>query len=124
MLGRLEYQRGNFDAALQVFKGIDIKLLTPRITKAIVDRTRPCNKPPRSSKAVTLPPPTSMSMHSVSLLLEAILLKARSLEELGSCKGIIYTKRLLLLEDSVLTLLLFFFFNRSCRGMQTNLGHG
>ena len=94
MLGRLEYQRGNFDAALQVFKGIDIKLLTPRITKAIVDRTRPCNKPPRSSKAVTLPPPpTSMSMHSVSLLLEAILLKARSLEELGSCKGIISTQK-------------------------------
>lgn len=86
LLGRLEYQRGNFDAALQVFKGIDIKVLTPRIIKAIVDRTRPCSKPPRSSKAVTLPPPTSMSMHSVSLLLEAILLKARSLEELGSCK--------------------------------------
>ncbi|XP_009109801.1 protein NPGR1 [Brassica rapa] len=87
LLGRLEYQRGNFDAALQVFKGIDIKVLTPRITKAILDRTRPCNKPPRSrASAVTLPPPSSMSMHSVSLLLEAILLKARSLEELGSCK--------------------------------------
>lgn len=86
LLGRLEYQRGNFDAALQVFKGIDIKVLTPRIIKAIGDRTRPCNKPPRSSKALTLPPPSSMSMHSVSLLLEAILLKARSLEELGSCK--------------------------------------
>ncbi|KAE8683322.1 GPN-loop GTPase 2-like isoform X1 [Hibiscus syriacus] len=43
LLGRLEYQRGNFDAALQVFQGIDIK---------------------------------------VSLLLEAILLKAKSLEEL------------------------------------------
>lgn len=93
MLGRLEYQRGNFDAALQVFKGIDIKVLTPRIIKAIVDRTRPCSKPPRSSKAVTLPPPTSMSMHSVSLLLEAILLKARSLEELGSCKSIISTQK-------------------------------
>lgn len=92
MLGRLEYQRGNFDAALQVFKGIDIKVLTPRITKAIVDRTRPCNKPPRSSKALTLPPPSSMSMHSVSLLLEAILLKARSLEELGSSKGYLFLK--------------------------------
>lgn len=83
MLGRLEYQRGNFDAALQVFKGIDIKVLTPRIIKAIVERTRPCK--PRSRAVVV--PPSSMSMHSVSLLLEAILLKARSLEELGSYKG-------------------------------------
>ncbi|ESQ34110.1 hypothetical protein EUTSA_v10006966mg [Eutrema salsugineum] len=83
LLGRLEYQRGNFDAALQVFKGIDIKVLTPRIVKAIVERTRPC-KPPRSRVAIV--PPSSMSMHSVSLLLEAILLKARSLEELGCCK--------------------------------------
>lgn len=83
MLGRLEYQRGNFDAALQVFKGIDIKVLTPRIIKAIVERTRPCKS---RSKAVIVPP-TSMSMHSVSLLLEAILLKARSLEELQSYKG-------------------------------------
>lgn len=82
LLGRLEYQRGNFDAALQVFKGIDIKVLTPRIIKAIVEKTLPCK--PRS-KAVIVPP-TTMSMHSVSLLLEAILLKARSLEELGSYK--------------------------------------
>ncbi|CAH2034065.1 unnamed protein product [Thlaspi arvense] len=83
LLGRLEYQRGNFDAALQVFKGIDIKVLTPRIVKAIVERTRPC-KPSRSRAVIASP--SSMSMHSVSLLLEAILLKARSMEELGSCK--------------------------------------
>ncbi|EOA36817.1 hypothetical protein CARUB_v10008472mg [Capsella rubella] len=82
LLGRLEYQRGNFDAALQVFKGIDIKVLAPRIIKAIVERTRPCK--PRSKVVVV--PPSSMSMHSVSLLLEAILLKARSLEELGLYK--------------------------------------
>uniref|UniRef100_A0A1J3GME1 Tetratricopeptide repeat protein 7A n=1 Tax=Noccaea caerulescens TaxID=107243 RepID=A0A1J3GME1_NOCCA len=83
LLGRLEYQRGNFDAALQVFKGIDIKVLTPRIIKAIVERTRP-SKPSRSR--VVIVPPSSMSVHSISLLLEAILLKARSLEELGSYK--------------------------------------
>ncbi|CAH8349809.1 unnamed protein product [Eruca vesicaria subsp. sativa] len=84
LLGRLEFQRGNFDAALQVFKGIDIKVLTPRITKSILDKTRSCNKPPRSKSPP--PPQTSMSMHSISLLLEAILLKSRSLEELGSFK--------------------------------------
>ncbi|KAJ6404951.1 hypothetical protein OIU84_013012 [Salix udensis] len=38
LLGRLEYQRGNLDAALQVFQGIDIKALTPKMIKAIVER--------------------------------------------------------------------------------------
>ncbi|KAK8552034.1 hypothetical protein V6N12_040650 [Hibiscus sabdariffa] len=79
LLGRLEYQRGNFDAALQVFQGIDIKSLTPRMTMAIVERTR--QRKPRSKGDII--PPSVMSMHSVSLLLEAILLKAKSLEELG-----------------------------------------
>ncbi|XWS21292.1 hypothetical protein CRYUN_Cryun30bG0043100 [Craigia yunnanensis] len=79
LLGRLEYQRGNFDAALQVFQGIDIKGLTPRMTRAIIERTR--QRKPRSKGDII--PPSVMSMHSVSLLLEAILLKAKSLEELG-----------------------------------------
>ncbi|XVF36424.1 hypothetical protein REPUB_Repub19eG0057400 [Reevesia pubescens] len=79
LLGRLEYQRGNFDAALQVFQGIDIKSLTPRMTRAIVERTR--QRKPRSKGDII--PPSVMSLHSVSLLLEAILLKAKSLEELG-----------------------------------------
>ncbi|KFK28981.1 hypothetical protein AALP_AA7G073100 [Arabis alpina] len=83
LLGRLEYQRGNFDAALQVFKGIDIRVLTPRIIKAIVEST---TRPRKPRSRVVIVSPTSMSMHSVSLLLEAILLKARSLEELGSYK--------------------------------------
>ncbi|GMI78479.1 no pollen germination related 1 [Hibiscus trionum] len=79
LLGRLEYQRGNFDAALQVFQGIDIKGLTPRMTRAIVERTR--QRKPRSKGDIISS--SVMSMHSVSLLLEAILLKAKSLEELG-----------------------------------------
>ncbi|XP_027330591.1 protein NPGR1-like [Abrus precatorius] len=79
LLGRLEYQRGNFDAALQVFQGIDIKALTPRMIKAIAERTK--LRKSRSKPDNVLP--NVMSMHSVSLLLEAILLKAKSLEELG-----------------------------------------
>ncbi|XP_059461622.1 protein NPGR1 [Corylus avellana] len=79
LLGRLEFQRGNFDAALQVFQGIDIKALSPRMTGAIVERTR-LRKPRAKGDNI---PPGVMSMHSVSLLLEAILLKAKSLEELG-----------------------------------------
>ncbi|KAM3736340.1 hypothetical protein ACB098_10G155500 [Castanea mollissima] len=79
LLGRLEYQRGNYDAALQVFQGIDIRGLTPRMTRAIFGRTRPRRTRAKADNAA----PGMMSMHSVSLLLEAILLKAKSMEELG-----------------------------------------
>lgn len=84
MLGRLEYQRGNFDAALQVFNGIDIKTLSPSMTRAIAERTR---QQPRSRSKSDHVQPSVMSLHSVSLLLEAILLKANSLTELGKVKG-------------------------------------
>ena len=70
LLGRLEYQRGNFDAALQVFQGIDIKGLAPRMIKAIAERTK--QRKPRSKADIMVP--NVMSLHSVSLLLEAILL--------------------------------------------------
>ncbi|KAG7029302.1 Protein NPGR1 [Cucurbita argyrosperma subsp. argyrosperma] len=80
LLGRLEYQRGNFDAALQVFQGIDIRSLTPRMVKAITEKIREEKPRPKGDNA---PPTGVLSMHSVSLLLEAILLKAKSLEELG-----------------------------------------
>ncbi|CAK9155432.1 unnamed protein product [Ilex paraguariensis] len=82
LLGRLEYQRGNFDAALQVFQGIDIKTLTSRMTKAITERTRPRKSRSKNENLLA----GVMSLHSVSLLLEAILLKAKSLEELGQVK--------------------------------------
>ncbi|OIW20863.1 hypothetical protein TanjilG_24941 [Lupinus angustifolius] len=79
LLGRLEYQRGNYDAALQVFHGIEIRVLTPRMIRAIAEKTK--QRKPHSKADYVLP--NVMSMHSVSLLLEAILLKAKCLEELG-----------------------------------------
>ncbi|CAN1776038.1 Protein NPGR1 [Linum perenne] len=82
LLGRLEYQKGNFDAALQVFQGIDIRGLKAKMIRAIIGRSQPPRKP-RSSKGEISPPTTLMSMHSVTLLLEALFLKAKSLEELG-----------------------------------------
>lgn len=84
LLGRLEYQRGNFDAALQVFEGIDIRALTPRMIRAIAERT----KQRKSRSKVDNVLPNVMSMHSVSLILEAILLKSKSSEELGRYTGI------------------------------------
>ncbi|KAJ4962269.1 hypothetical protein NE237_022208 [Protea cynaroides] len=82
LLGRLEYQRGNFDAALQVFQGIDIGGLTPRMTKAIIARTRQTKGRHKGENFHM----GIMSMHSVSLLLEAMLLKAKSLKELGRAR--------------------------------------
>uniref|UniRef100_A0ACD5TVN3 Uncharacterized protein n=1 Tax=Avena sativa TaxID=4498 RepID=A0ACD5TVN3_AVESA len=85
LLGRLEYQRGNFDAALQVLQGIDIRSLKPRMTSAITESAKP-RVSPRSSRRKSSQVNgmlVHMSMHSVSLLLEAILLKAKSLESLG-----------------------------------------
>ncbi|PKI32562.1 hypothetical protein CRG98_047060, partial [Punica granatum] len=50
------------------------------MTRAIYERVR--RRKPRN-KAINNVPTSVMSMHSVSLLLEAILLKARSLEGLA-----------------------------------------
>ncbi|XP_020212133.1 protein NPGR1 [Cajanus cajan] len=95
LLGRLEFQRGNYEAALQVFQGIDIKGLTPRMVKAIAERTK--QRKPRSKADIVVL--NVMSLHSVSLLLEAILLKARSLEELGQC--IVAAKECRIILDTV-----------------------
>lgn len=85
MLGRLEYQKGNVEAALTVFEGIDVAAVIPRIKTTIGIR---CELPRRHSQSDnTLP----MSMHAVSLLIEAIYLKAKSLQALGRYKGICLT---------------------------------
>uniref|UniRef100_A0A1D1Z2H3 Tetratricopeptide repeat protein 7A n=1 Tax=Anthurium amnicola TaxID=1678845 RepID=A0A1D1Z2H3_9ARAE len=82
LLGRLEYQRGNLDAAFQVFQGINVCSLKPRMTRAIVERSH--LRKNRSKGGIMQV--NVMSMHSVSLLLEAILLKSKSLEGLGQVK--------------------------------------
>ncbi|CAA7404251.1 unnamed protein product [Spirodela intermedia] len=79
LLGRLEFQKGNLDAALQVFRGIDIAGLKPKLTRAIVERSRRR----RARSKMEILHASVMSMHSVSLLLEAILLKSKALEGLG-----------------------------------------
>lgn len=79
LLGRLEYQRRNFEGALQVFQGIDVPALRPRMIKAIAERI----KPRKVHSKVEILLVNQMSWHSVSLLLEAIFLKSKSLEELG-----------------------------------------
>ncbi|KAL3507602.1 hypothetical protein ACH5RR_032984 [Cinchona calisaya] len=78
LLGRLEFQKGNIEAALRVFEGIDIAAVTPKIKLSIARR---CELPRRLSQSDAAPP---MSMHAVSLLFEAIFLKAKSLQALRS----------------------------------------
>ncbi|XP_031483661.1 protein NPGR2-like isoform X1 [Nymphaea colorata] len=92
LLGRLEYQRGNVDAALHVFEGIDVAAVAPKI-KLSITRKFELRKRRLHNEVTPL-----MSMHSVSLLLEAIFLKAKALQDLGrfkeaaqSCKVVLDT---------------------------------
>ncbi|GFP82930.1 tetratricopeptide repeat protein 7b [Phtheirospermum japonicum] len=80
LLGRYEYQKGNVEAALHVFEGIDIAAVTPKMktTLSKIGETRK-----RHSHSYVTPP---MSVHAVSLLFEAIFLKAKSLQALGRYK--------------------------------------
>lgn len=90
LLGKYEYQKGNVEAAIRVFEGIDVTSVTPRI-KLTLDRIR--DRPKRRSQGDANP---LMSVHAVNLLFEAMLLKAKSLQSLGrfreaaqSCKVIL-----------------------------------
>lgn len=80
-MGRLEYQKGNVEAALRVFEGIDIAAVIPRIKTTIVRRSE---LPRRHSQSDNSPP---MSMHAVCLLVEAVFLKVKSLQALGRYTG-------------------------------------
>ncbi|KAJ8765172.1 hypothetical protein K2173_011432 [Erythroxylum novogranatense] len=92
LLGRLEFQKGNVEAALHVFEGIDVAAVIPKIKISLARR---CEQNRRHSQSDAAPP---MSIHAVSLLLEAIFLKVKSLQGLGrfgeaaqSCKVILDT---------------------------------
>ncbi|KAI7983017.1 Protein NPGR2 [Camellia lanceoleosa] len=77
LLGRYEYQKGNIEAALHVFEGIDIAAVTPNMRLALARRGK-CHKRDSQNDA--------MSIHAVSLLLESVYLKAKSFQALGRYK--------------------------------------
>ncbi|KAL6214502.1 hypothetical protein ACLB2K_013936 [Fragaria x ananassa] len=92
LLGRCEYRKGNIELALHVFEGIDIAAVTPKIKVTLARAGE--HRRRRSHSNDTQP----LSINSVSLLLEAIFLKAKSLQSLGkleeaarSCKVILDT---------------------------------
>lgn len=76
LLGRLEYQRGNVEGALRVFDGIDLQ--------AAIQRMQPVSEKPPSKKGRSKSDSVhSVSQHAASLVLEAVYLKAKSLQKLG-----------------------------------------
>ncbi|CAH1417810.1 unnamed protein product [Lactuca virosa] len=80
LLGRYEYQKGNIEAALHVFEGIDIATVTPKMKISLSQRGEPRR---RVSHNYGDPP---LSIHAVGLLLEAIYLKSTSLQILQRYK--------------------------------------
>ncbi|GLU03698.1 hypothetical protein SLE2022_208840 [Rubroshorea leprosula] len=90
LLGRIEYQKGNFEAALHVFGGIDIAAITPKMKLAF---SRRGEHHKRRSRNFDAPP---MSVHAVSLLFEAIFLKSKSLQHLGRFKEAAQTCKVIL----------------------------
>lgn len=80
LLGRYEYQKGNIEAALHVFEGIDITTVTPKMKISLLQKGESRKK---LSHNHTDPP---LSIHAVGLLLEAIYLKSKSLQILQRYK--------------------------------------
>ncbi|KAI4301063.1 hypothetical protein L6164_034380 [Bauhinia variegata] len=80
LLGRYEYQKGNIQAALHVFEGIDIGAVTQKMKITLAKRGE---RRKRRSQNLDTPP---MSIHAVGLLLEAALIKAKCLQVLGRFK--------------------------------------
>ncbi|XP_057857683.1 protein NPG1 isoform X2 [Cryptomeria japonica] len=92
LLGRLEYQRGNIEAALQVFEGIELHAVVHRLRSAVSEKNQSKRGRLRNESV------NSVSLHAASLLLEAIYLKAMSLQKLGrltdaaqECKSVLDT---------------------------------
>nr|GMC48037.1 protein NPG1 [Ipomoea batatas] len=77
LLGRLEYQRGNVEGVLRVFDGIDLHAAVQRMQPSTTEK-QPAKKGKTRSESGSVVP-----QHAASLLLEAIYLKAKSLQKLG-----------------------------------------
>ncbi|KAM4125583.1 hypothetical protein ACB094_01G320400 [Castanea mollissima] len=77
LLGKLEYQRGNVEGALRVFEGIDLQAAIQRLQPSLAE------KPSSRRGRFRTESLHAVSQHAASLVLEAIYLKAKSLQKLG-----------------------------------------
>ncbi|KAH0889877.1 hypothetical protein HID58_052306 [Brassica napus] len=80
LLGRLEYQRGNLEGALRLFEGIDLQAAIQRLQASAPPPEKPVTKKNRPREPQQQP---VVPQHAASLVLEAIYLKAKSLQKLG-----------------------------------------
>ncbi|EAY84980.1 hypothetical protein OsI_06345 [Oryza sativa Indica Group] len=74
LLGRLEFQKGNVEAALCVFDGIDLQAAIQRFQPSLTDKTTSKKGQTKSESGIENP---------ATLVLEAIYLKSLSLQKLG-----------------------------------------
>ncbi|KAK4273023.1 hypothetical protein QN277_021497 [Acacia crassicarpa] len=79
-LGKYEYQKGNIEAALHFFERMDTEVVTSMIKSSLSKRGKH-HKRLRQKYATQ-----SLSILSASVLLEALFLKAKSLQALGKFK--------------------------------------
>ncbi|KAM3307975.1 protein NPG1 [Capsicum chacoense] len=78
LLGRLEYQRGNVEGALRVFDGIDLQAAIQRMQPSVTEK-----QPSKKGRTRSIESVPGVSQHAAGLVLEAIYLKAKSLQKLG-----------------------------------------
>ncbi|XP_042486580.1 protein NPG1-like [Macadamia integrifolia] len=78
LLGRLEYQRGNVEGALHVFDGIDLQAAMQRLQPSLAGNLSSSRRGRARSDSLH-----ATSQHAASLVLEAIYLKAKSLQKLN-----------------------------------------
>lgn len=86
MLGRMEYEKGNLQGALELFEGINLGALLMRLRSfASSDKGRGHHKKGKGAKSGTL----NNFLHSTGILLEAIYLKAKTFQRLGGPAGVL-----------------------------------
>lgn len=79
----MEFQKGNWQGAIQLFEGIHLGGLLARM-RFFASEKGQVSKKVKNSKASEL----SNFLHASSLLIEAIYLKARSLQKIGALAGL------------------------------------
>ncbi|KAK3118777.1 hypothetical protein QOZ80_9BG0707350 [Eleusine coracana subsp. coracana] len=82
LLGRLEFQKGNVEAALRVFDGIDLQAAIQQFQPSLSDKTPSDTKKGRTKSELPSSVPQN-PQNPACLVLEAIYLKSLSLQKLG-----------------------------------------
>ncbi|XP_054808916.1 protein NPG1-like [Prosopis cineraria] len=77
LIGKLEYQRGNFASALRVFDGVDLQAALQQLQSLVSDKSSAKKARPRAES------PTLIRRHAASLMLESFYFKTKTLRKQG-----------------------------------------